>query len=49
MLMDEVFDAIHQMQDCLEEDRTRFNKEEEDGPIGEHSGKVLDFDSNNDF
>ena len=48
-LMDEVFDVIHQMQDCLEEDRARFIEEEEDHPMGEYSGEVLDFNGNNNF
>ena len=46
--MDEVFNVIHQMQDCLEEDRDQFI-EEEDGAVGEYSGKALDFKGNNDF
>ena len=37
------------MQDCLEEDRAQFIKEEEDCPVGEYSDKVLDFNGNNDF
>ena len=48
--MDEVFDAIRQMQDHLEGDRAQFvEEEEEDHPVGEYSGKILDFDGNNDF
>ena len=46
--MDEVFNVIHQMQDRLEEDRAQFI-EEEDGAVGEYSGKALDFKGNNDF
>ena len=37
--MDEVFNAIHRMQDCLEEDY----------PVGGYSGEVLNFEGNNDF
>ena len=56
-LMDEVFNMIHQMQDCLEQDRTEMlmaqiikeEEEEEECPVGKYSGEIHDFDGNNKF
>ena len=47
--------TIHQMQNCLEEDRAQMlvaqiiEEEEEDCPVGEYNGEVLNFDGNQEF